>query len=92
MLFRMIAAIMETGLLFGIGRVTFVASAALAPLARRAGWDVEALGPTSRWGREKLTAMAAEVTAQGLASVRALNGFNFPITRFAAAETLANAA
>src|SRR4029079_6111120 len=36
---RMIAAIMETALIHGVERVTFVANGALAPLAAKAGWD-----------------------------------------------------
>lgn len=92
LLFRMIAAIMETGLLFGIERVSFVASAALAPLAGRAGWEVEALGPPQRWGGEKLTAMAASITSDGLTRVRALHGLKLPLTRFAGATQTAIAA
>ncbi len=91
MLGRMIAAIMETALLFGVEHVTFVASAALAPLARRAGWTVAALGPEKRVGREKLTAMAAAIDAEGLRRVRACNGIGGPLTRFAPGD-LARAA
>ena len=82
MLARMIAAIMETGLLFGIDRVTFVASAALAPLARQVGWSVAALGPAQRSGRERLTAMAADIDALGLKRVRDTNGIGVALTRF----------
>jgi acyl-homoserine lactone synthase len=82
LLYKMIAAIMETGLTLGIVQVTFVASAALAPLARRVGWDVKELGPPRRWGREKLTAMAAEITHEGLGRVRALNAITQPQTAF----------
>jgi len=82
MLARMIAAILETGLLFGIERVTFVASAALAPLALKVGWSARALGPAQRSGRERLTAMSAEIDAAGLKRVRDGNGFGAPLTRF----------
>lgn len=82
LLFRMIGAIMETSLLFGIERVTFVASAALAPLALAAGWEVERLGPNVRWGRERLCAMAAAITPEGLARVRARHVSAFPLTRY----------
>jgi acyl-homoserine lactone synthase len=82
MLGRMIAAIMETTLLFGIERVTFVASAALAPLAKNAGWTVAQLGPERRLGRERLTAMAADIDGPGLRRVRVRNGIGGPLTRF----------
>ncbi|HEX8903099.1 acyl-homoserine-lactone synthase [Vitreimonas sp.] len=83
LLARMIAAILETGLLFGMERVTFVASAALAPLARTAGWRVHALGPVVRAKRDRLAAFAAEISADGLAMVRARNQFDAPLTRHA---------
>jgi N-acyl-L-homoserine lactone synthetase len=82
LLFKMIGAIMETSLLFGISRISFVASAALA---RRAGWDVEALGPTARVNGDKLTAMMASVNPEGLARVRALHGLQRPLARYATA-------
>lgn len=79
---RMIGAIMETGLLFGIEQVTFVASAALAPLAENAGWDVRALGPAKRRGRDKVRAFAASIDATGLKRVRDRAGVSGPLTRF----------
>ncbi len=86
LLFRMIGAILETGLLFGMENVTFVASAALRPLASRAGWEVEALGPEVRIGRERLTAMIARVDSAGLARVRANHTLALPLTRHADTE------
>ncbi len=83
LLMRMIAAILETSLLFGVEGVTFVASAALAPLARKAGWEVSPLGGSQRFGRERLTAMLARVTSAGLQRVRAINGLTGPLTRYA---------
>jgi N-acyl-L-homoserine lactone synthetase len=83
---RMIAAIMETAILFGVEEVSFVAGAALAPLARNAGWEVRALGPLTRIGRERLVAMSAAIDSAGLARVRALNGLTGPLTRYADAE------
>ncbi len=91
LLMRMIAAILETGLLFGLQKVTYVASAALAPRAAKAGWDVTALGPAQRVGREKASAHIAEVSAAGLARVRALHGLALPLTRYSAGD-LARAA
>ncbi|MBL8544306.1 MAG: hypothetical protein JNJ63_10920 [Hyphomonadaceae bacterium] len=91
MLGRIIAGIMETGLLFGIEQVTFVASAALAPLAARAGWTVRALGPEQGRGRERLRAFAAEIDSVGLRRVRARHDLSGPLTRFMPAD-LAQAA
>lgn len=82
LLARLIAAIMETALIFGVERVTFVANAALAPLALRAGWEVEPLGTSKRAGRDRLTAMSAAIDQRGLRRVRARAGLNGPVTRF----------
>lgn len=87
LLLRMIAAIIETGLLFGIERVSFVASAALAPLAERAGWSIAALGPSQRKGRERLKAFIADIDAGGLRSVRANLAMREPLTRFLCAQS-----
>lgn len=80
---RMITAIMETGLLFGMERVTYVASAALSPLAREAGWNVTSLGPVVRSSGDRLQAFSAEIAADGLARVRARNHLSSPLTRHA---------
>ncbi|MFO1016754.1 MAG: acyl-homoserine-lactone synthase [Hyphomonadaceae bacterium] len=82
LLARIIAGIMETALIFGIDRVTFVASAALAPLAAKVGWDAQPLGPARRVGRDRLTAFAAAINQQGLKRVRQTNGIAAPVTRF----------
>lgn len=82
MLGRIIAGIMETALLFGIERVTFVANAALGPLAENAGWDARALGPEHGRGRERLRAFVAEIDAAGLRRVRARHGIGGPLIRF----------
>lgn len=79
---RMIAGILETGLLFGVDEVTFVASAALAPLALTVGWDARRLGSGVGKGRERLHAIAAAVSQDGLRSVRTRNGLNGPLTRY----------
>ena len=50
MLGRMIAGIMETALLFGVEQVTYVADAALAPMAQKVGWDVPRARRAARQG------------------------------------------
>lgn len=82
MLGRMIAGIMETALLFGIERVTYVADAALAPMAQKVGWDVEALGPARGKGRSKIQAFVAEINAAGLRRVRTAFAISAPLIRF----------
>lgn len=91
MLGRMIAGIMETALLFGIEQVTYVADAALAPLAMRVGWDARALGPARGKGRHRIQAFAARIDGAGLKRVREAFAISAPLTRFVPAE-LARAA
>lgn len=86
MLGRLIAGIMETALLFGIEQVTYVANAGLAPLARRAGWAVRALGQPRGLGRERLSAFVADIDAAGLRRVRARHEISGPLTRFMPGE------
>ena len=82
----MIAGIMETALLFGVERVTFVAGAALAPVALRAGWRAAPLGPSVRQERDRVTAIVAEIDLEGLARVRARARVGAPVTRFTSGD------
>ncbi|MGD9967460.1 MAG: acyl-homoserine-lactone synthase [Hyphomonadaceae bacterium] len=82
LLARIIAGIIEAALIFGIERVTFVASGALTPLAAKAGWDVAPLGRSRRVGGDRLTAFVASIDQQGLKRVRQRNGITAPVTRF----------
>lgn len=82
MLGRMIAGIMETALLFGIERITYVADAALAPAALKAGWDVRPLGRPRGLGRDKVRAFVADIDAAGLKRVRELFSIHAPLIRF----------
>ncbi len=91
LLARMIAAIMETALIFGIERVTFVANAALTPLAAKAGWDAQPLGATRRVGSDRLTAFVAGIDQRGLKRVRERNDIKTPVTRFSGGELTAAA-
>jgi N-acyl-L-homoserine lactone synthetase len=91
LLARMIAGIMETALVFGIERVSFVANAALTPLAAKAGWDAQPLGPARRVGRDRLTAFVAAIDQRGLRRVRELNDIKTPVTRFFTGDVVAAA-
>lgn len=82
MLGRMIAGIMETALLFGIDQVTYVADAALAPMALKVGWDVRALGSPRGKGRERIQAFVASIDGAGLKRVRDAFAISAPLTRF----------
>ncbi len=91
MLARMIAGIMETALLFGIEQVTYVADAALAPMALKVGWDVRALGAPRGKGRNRIQAFVASIDGAGLKRVREAFAISAPLTRFVPAD-LARAA
>lgn len=82
MLGRIVAGIMETALIFGIERVTYVADAGLAPLAKAAGWEVRALGPPRGKGRTKVQAFVAEIDGAGLKRVRVMHAIDGPLIRF----------
>ncbi len=88
LLARMIAAIIETALIFGIEQVTFVSSAALTPLAAKAGWDAQPLGAARRVGRDRLTAFVAAIDQRGLRRVRERAGLGGPVTRFLGGELI----
>ncbi|MBK8544991.1 MAG: hypothetical protein IPL62_16485 [Caulobacteraceae bacterium] len=65
MLGRMIAGIMETALLFGVDQVTYVADAALAPMAQKVGWDVRARC-AARQGTQSHSSLCREHRWRGL--------------------------
>ncbi|MDA5193686.1 acyl-homoserine-lactone synthase [Govanella unica] len=81
-LWQIIAGILEVGLLFGLDQVTFVAARALLPLTLDAGWDVRVLGRSRPDGDDEITAVAAEITPDGLKTVRDRHGIPGPVTRF----------
>jgi acyl-homoserine lactone synthase len=82
LLWEMACAVIETTLLYGVEQVTFVANAALLPLALDCGWQAARLGPTLPDGDDEITAVAASITPDGLRAVRGRLGINGPVTRF----------
>jgi len=80
-LWQIIAGILETGLRFGIEQVSFVAGSALLPLALEAGWQARTLGPAIPDGSDRVTAVAAEITAGGLDAVRRRHDIVGPVIR-----------
>ncbi len=81
-LWRLIAGIMETSLLFGVNQVTFVAARALLPLTLKAGWQVSPLGNAQHHGKDKITAVIADITPEGLKTVRKCHDISGPLIRF----------
>lgn len=87
---EMACGTLETALLFGIERLTFVAGSALLPLALTCGWQVETLGRPLRCDGDDITALQVQVTPCGLRRVRARLRIDGPVTRFPlAAQELA---
>src|SRR5688572_23031935 len=82
LLWEMACGVMETALLYGVEKVTFVANAALLPLAMQCGWSAVRLGPTLPDGDDEITAVAASITPEGLRETRGRLGVHGPVTRF----------
>lgn len=82
LLWEMACGVMETALLYGVEKVTFVANAALLPLALECGWSAVRLGPTLPDGDDEITAVAASITPEGLRVTRSRLGVHGPVTRF----------
>lgn len=82
LLWEMACGVMETALLYGVEQVTFVANAALLPLAMECGWSAVRLGPTLPDGDDQMTAVAASITPAGLRAGRNRLGVRGPVTRF----------
>lgn len=82
LLWEMACGVMETALLYGVEKVTFVANAALLPLAMECGWSAVRLGPTLPDGDDEITAVAASITPDGLRAARGRLGVHGPVTRF----------
>lgn len=82
LLWEMVCGVMETALLFDLDEVTFAANRALLPLMLNCGWHAVPLGPTLPDGNDKVTAVRASITTEGLRNVRRRFGINGPVTRF----------
>jgi acyl-homoserine lactone synthase len=82
LLWQMACAVIETALLYGVDKVTFVANAALLPLALDCGWQAARLGPTLPDGDDEVTAVVVSITPEGLRAVRSRLGISGPVTRF----------
>jgi N-acyl-L-homoserine lactone synthetase len=82
LLWTMACGVMETALLYGVEQVTFVANAALLPLAMQCGWSAVRLGPTLPDGDDEITAVAASITPEGLRATRGRLGVHGPVTLF----------
>lgn len=85
LLWEMACGVTETALLHGVDKVTFVANAALLPLALGCGWKCARLGSTLPDGDDEIAAVVASITPHGLRAVRQRLGVDAPVTRFALA-------
>jgi N-acyl-L-homoserine lactone synthetase len=84
LVWEIVCGVTETALLFGIEHVTFATNGALLPLVLECGWHARRLGPTLPDGGDRITAVAASITPDGLRNVRRRFGVPRPVTRFVA--------
>lgn len=76
LLWEIICGVMELALARGIGQVIFVANRALLPLALECGWSARVVGPTLPDGADEMTAVVAQISAEGLRTVRDRHGIS----------------
>ena len=88
LLWEIICGVMETGLLCGVDQVIFAANRALLPLALNCGWEARTLGESLRDGDDQVTAVAADVSTEGLREVRRRHGVPIPVLRFHASTVV----
>ena len=82
LLWEIICGVTETALLCGIGQVIFAANRAILPLALKCGWEARPLGETLRDDDDQVTAVAADISTEGLRHVRERHGVPIPVLRF----------
>ena len=83
---EVVCGVMETGLLFGVEQVVFAVNSALLPLTLRCGWEAEMLSLRTGDNEDKVTAVVAAITPQGLRRVRERFSIAAPVTRYHAHE------
>ncbi|HEY4366470.1 MAG TPA: acyl-homoserine-lactone synthase [Steroidobacteraceae bacterium] len=82
LLWEIVCGVMETALLFGLDQVIFAANRALLPLMLNCGWHAVTLGPTLPDRDDRVTAVRAAITPEGLRTVRRRFDITGPVTRF----------
>jgi len=84
---EIVCGVIETAASRLVRQVTFSANAALLPLTLSCGWKAQLLGPTLPDGADQLTAVMADIDAEGLAKVRRRFRIDAAVTRFPDATT-----
>ena len=79
---ELFCGLMESALLFGYERLTFVIGMALVPHVIACGWDVSPLGMPRSDGDDKIAAFSVNVTPPGLRNVREYAGITRPVIRY----------
>jgi N-acyl-L-homoserine lactone synthetase len=79
---EIVCGVLETALVCRVEYVTFSANAALLPLSMACGWEAKRLGATLPDGQDRLTAVRASVTHEGLCNVQRRFGIAGPVTQF----------
>lgn len=88
LLWEIICGVTETALLCGIDQVIFAANRALLPHALNCGWEARTLGESLRTGDDHVTAVAADISTEGLRHVRERHGVPVPVLRFHASTVV----
>jgi acyl-homoserine lactone synthase len=84
---EIICGIIETAAFHQVEQVTFSVNAASLPLTLTCGWKAQRLGPTLPDGADQLTAIVANIDAEGLAKVRRRFRIDAAVTEFPDATT-----
>jgi N-acyl-L-homoserine lactone synthetase len=84
---EIICGIIETAAFRRVRQVTFSVNAASLPLTLACGWKAQRLGPTLPDGADQLTAIVADIDAEGLAKVRRRFRIGAAVTQFPDATT-----
>lgn len=84
---EIICGIIETATFHQVRQVIFSVNAASLPLTLACGWNARRLGPTLPDGTDQLTAITADIDADGLAKVRRRFRIATAVTQFPDAST-----
>ncbi|HKS77035.1 MAG TPA: acyl-homoserine-lactone synthase [Terriglobales bacterium] len=88
LLWEIICGVMETALLCEIDQVIFIANRALLPLTLNCGWEAKIIGQGRCDSDDQMTAVAADVSTEGLRQVRQRHGVPIPVLRLHAATVV----
>lgn len=86
LLVRMIAGVIEAGLLFGVEHISLVTTTALSRTSGACGWRMRPLGERQQLSGASTGAYLAPVSTEALRRVRVENGLAGPISRYMPAQ------